>query len=113
LLEARASSPAFHPHGRQRLLKCGAALLALVRESPSGGDHVLCLQNCSDQSALFTLNLDAIFTDSPVDDRLFDLASQQFVKLDRGESVRLAPYQTLWLEPRPAEAVPPGAADST
>src|SRR5574341_323574 len=34
LLKARASSPAFHPHGRQRVIGCGEAVFAVLRLSP-------------------------------------------------------------------------------
>jgi len=50
LLVKRASSPAFHPHGGQKVLHMGSKIFAVLRSSPDGDQHYLCLQNVSPQN---------------------------------------------------------------
>ncbi len=50
LLNMRAASPAFHPHGRQKILDMGRAVFAVLRSSPKGDKQVLCLQNVTAQT---------------------------------------------------------------
>jgi sucrose phosphorylase len=47
LLRARASDPAFHPHGAQRVLDAGEGIFALLRTAPDGSSRVLCAHNVS------------------------------------------------------------------
>lgn len=49
LLQKRASSPAFHPHGGQEILDFGPAMFALQRVSPDGSQSMLCLHNVTSQ----------------------------------------------------------------
>lgn len=49
LLQKRASSPAFHPHGGQEILDFGTAVFALQRVSPDGNQSMLCLHNVTSQ----------------------------------------------------------------
>jgi sucrose phosphorylase len=70
LLVQRIGSPAFHPHGHQKILDVGRGVFAVLRTSPDGSQHVLCLQNIT--------------------------ARTQTVSLPKGNHL-LEPYQTLWL----------------
>jgi glycosidase len=45
LLLQRSTSNAFHPHGQQKVMDMGKNIFALLRSSPKGDKHVLCLQN--------------------------------------------------------------------
>lgn len=45
LLQQRAASAAFHPHGEQRILDVGRGVFAAWRSSPGGEESMLCLQN--------------------------------------------------------------------
>jgi sucrose phosphorylase len=58
LLFQRAASAAFHPHGRQKVLDMGRRVFAVLRSSPNGDKHVLCIQNVTAQTqsvATYTL----------------------------------------------------------
>jgi sucrose phosphorylase len=50
LLSMRAASPAFHPHGGQKILDMGDAIFAVLRSSPEGDKQVVCLQNVTAQT---------------------------------------------------------------
>lgn len=91
LLRARAACPAFHPHGGQRILDCGEAVFALLRISPAGDQHVLCLHNISNQPQ--TVSWQDAFQ-LPVDG-LIDLITGTDLPLK--DNLILRPYQTLWL----------------
>lgn len=84
LLAARRSSPAFHPHGRQKTLALHPSVFALERLSPDGTSRVLCLHN---------LSVDTIALDAPFG----KAADLQTGRIMGGTSLTLAPYQVLWL----------------
>jgi glucosylglycerate phosphorylase len=79
LLSQRASSAAFHPNGKQRILEAGRGIFAVLRDSPDGLQQVLCLQNVTAQSQTTTL------------------ANSRYT---------LKPYQTQWLNLRRAIPFP-------
>jgi glucosylglycerate phosphorylase len=86
LLQARNSTPAFDPHGRQRVLDLHPAVFAVDRISPDEKFHAVCLQNVSGQTISFSTAYQSakdLFTDQPL----------QVSKLS------LDPYQVLWVEP--------------
>ena len=96
LLRARAVEPAFHPHGSQRVLFLNEGLFALIRTSPDGDSHVLCLHNVSGEAQTAQV--------SPTDLGLspgtwHDLITDQAytVSTDR-LSIPLPPYAVLWLK---------------
>jgi sucrose phosphorylase len=85
LLSARSSSPAFHPHGKQRVLDLHPSVFALERSSPNGRSRVLCLHNVSTKK--ISLNMP------------FESATSLFT----GQTLHiaqlcLAPYQVLWMK---------------
>jgi sucrose phosphorylase len=49
LLFQRAASAAFHPKGRQKILNMGHKVFAVLRSSPDGDKHTLCIQNVTAQ----------------------------------------------------------------
>lgn len=77
LLQQRAASPAFHPHGAQEVWDCGPAIFAVLRHAPDDRAHMLCLHNVSaaPQSILWPSGAPAAATTYS----------------------RLAPYQVLWI----------------
>jgi glycosidase len=93
LLRARSSFPAFHPHGRQQILDCGEGIFALLRVSPAGNQHVVCLHNISDRPQAATINLKDILGSG----RLTDLIMNHRMDDPLNGSLVLKPYQTLWL----------------
>jgi sucrose phosphorylase len=97
LLRARASHPAFDPHGGQRVLDAGSAVFALQR-GPRGADEVLCLQNVSDKSQTLKLDWQEIFGAGA--GGAHDLITGRVVPPPKG-LLALEAYETLWLTPTP------------
>jgi sucrose phosphorylase len=84
LLLLRNSSPAFHPHGTQKILDIHPSAFVIERISPDKKTHVVCLHNVSAQEITFTTKY-ATATD------LFTNQTLQTLKL------ALKPYQILWM----------------
>lgn len=96
LLEIRVGEPAFHPHGRQRILDVDPRVLAVMRAAPSGGSKVLGLISVSRD----TVNLRIAAADLDLGGSLRDLVSGDGVSVANGFlSLRLGPYQVAWLRP--------------
>jgi sucrose phosphorylase len=101
LLRARASTPAFHPLGGQRVLDCGEAVFGLQRWSPEGGAHAVCLHNVSGEPQTVELALKALSWDTP---RLASLFDGRPISADNTGRVLVAlpGYGVAWLAPAPA-----------
>ena len=97
LLKIRSSCSAFHPAGPQTILKGGDSVLAMLRESPTGDERVLCLQNVSGKPGSIECDLRAIFEDVQQSGQVYDLISNQELPIQRNVKLTLRPYQTLWL----------------
>jgi sucrose phosphorylase len=99
LLRARASDPAFHPHGRQTVLSFQPALFALLRTAPPsrGGSRVLCLHNVSDREQQLRLQPDQEATPWPLASPPWqDLLTGRPI-VPTGGQLSLPPYGILWL----------------
>jgi sucrose phosphorylase len=84
LLLARSSSPAFHPHGAQKILDIHPSVFAVERISPNSKSRVLCLQNVSvEKIAVETEHATAT-----------DLFTGQLLQISK---IKLDPYQILWI----------------
>ena len=83
LLSARSSTPAFHPHGTQKILGLHPSAFALERCSPDKKSRALCLHNVSAQK----VNLKAPFESA------VNILTDRPVKVSQ---ISLAPYQILW-----------------
>jgi glucosylglycerate phosphorylase len=94
LLRQRATQPAFHPHGGQRVLQGNPAIFGLLRAAPENGGRVLCLQNMT--ATTQQINIDQKDLDLPAFQAATDLVSGQLYPLS--EQISLGPYQTLWLK---------------
>jgi glucosylglycerate phosphorylase len=70
LLLQRSACTAFHPHGGQEVLDAGSKIFAVLRSSPDNSQFALCIQNIASQTEIATL---------------------------LNTTVKLEPYQTLWL----------------
>lgn len=84
LLSARKKSPAFHPHGAQRILDLHPSVFAVERISPDETSRALCLHNVSAKKITFTTEhatATDLFTNKPV----------------RISTFTLEPYQILWV----------------
>lgn len=84
LLQARSSTPAFHPHGRQAVLDLHPCVFALERVSPDGGSRALCLHNVSRTEISVSTNYHTAK----------NLFTGQEVQIS---TVTLEPYQIIWL----------------
>lgn len=85
LLSARSNSPAFDPHGTQKILDLHPSIFVLERFSPDGTARVLCLHNVSGQRITISTHYESgtdLFTSQPLD------ASQ----------ISLDSYQILWIK---------------
>jgi glycosidase len=98
LLRVRISQRAFHPNGAQRILFGHNALFTLLRTSPDGQEHILCLHNVSDRDQLFQANLDELGV--PHSGALQDLVAgtRYPVSEDDQLTLTIAPYQVLWFK---------------
>jgi glycosidase len=84
LLLARRNAPAFHPHGRQKILDVHPSVFAVERISPDEKSRVLCLHNISEKRVAFSTN----YTSAK---NLFTGQSLQVSK------IALEPCQILWV----------------
>lgn len=85
LLLARRSSPAFHPHGTQKILDLHSSVFAIERISPDLKSHVLCLQNICDQKINFNTNYESAI----------DLFTSRTLQIS---NVTLESYQVMWMK---------------
>ncbi|KXK15093.1 MAG: putative sucrose phosphorylase [Chloroflexi bacterium OLB14] len=83
LLKARRSSPAFHPHGAQKILEFHKSIFAVERIAPNEKLSVVCLYNISSQKISFSTNFESAF----------DLLNNQTVQIS---NLSLEPYQVMW-----------------
>jgi sucrose phosphorylase len=86
---------AFHPGGAQRVLAADEALFTLLRSSPDGREHVLCVQNVAGQER--SLRLDSLpdLEGAVVRDLLG--GADVTTNGDRVE-VQVGPYQVRWIK---------------
>ena len=85
LLHARSSSPAFHPHGRQKILDLHPSVFALERTSPDEQTKVLCLHNVSSNEIHFSTHYESgtdLLTGQPLE----------------SSTITLNPYQISWMK---------------
>lgn len=91
LLRARASHPAFEPHGAQRIIDANAAVFGVWRSAH--GENVLCLHNVSGRTQ--RLEIDLASTGCLATDLFSGQAFE--AETDRRLAVSLAPYEVVWL----------------
>ncbi len=93
LLRVRAGHPAFDPYGSQQVVDCGEPLFALLRESRKTDERVLCLHNVSASVQEVCLDPRNLLGGG----RYADLISGSVLRAGGRGSLRLSPYQVLWL----------------
>ncbi len=77
LLLMRSGSPAFHPHGTQKILNLHPSVFAVERISPNGNSRMLCLHNVSAEKV--------------------DIKTEHIIPQPGGvDATTLLPYQILW-----------------
>jgi sucrose phosphorylase len=92
LLRPRTMHPAFNPYSSMRILDIHPSIFSVLRVD-ARDRPVLCLHNVSDQLQNVELKLRDLF--SVHDKELADLITDE--RFDMPATLRLAPYQTLWL----------------
>ena len=85
LLSARRNSPAFHPHGTQKIFDFHPSVFAVERISPDGTARVLCLHNVSVEQITFSTSYKSVT----------DLITGQSIRVS---NITLQPYQVLWMK---------------
>ncbi|WP_345324441.1 alpha-amylase family glycosyl hydrolase [Candidatus Villigracilis proximus] len=85
LLNARKSTTAFHPHGRQNILNIHPAVFAVERISPDEKARVLCLHNVSAQKIMAATEFESAA----------DLFTGRSLPISE---ITLEPYQILWMK---------------
>lgn len=99
MLRARASHPAFHPHGEQQVLELDNHVFSVMRSSPDGREHALCLQNISYQ--VVEIVPDQVGIAYGIDTTLFNLLTHAQITEEATHILKFAPYQAIWLGARP------------
>jgi sucrose phosphorylase len=91
LLKIRRRHAAFYPYGSQSVIPVAPEVFGLLRSSPTGTDHVLCLHNISDHFVtLENFQLPEKVLPSPR-----NLINGKYI--NGKEAILIEPYQTLWI----------------
>ncbi|MBI3915370.1 MAG: sugar phosphorylase [Chloroflexi bacterium] len=93
LLQARATHPAFHPHGTMRVLDAGASVFAVLRVASGRAEPALCLHNTSKRTV--AVGISQAWTIARGLESTTDLITGQEFQVTR--RIDLGPYQVLWL----------------
>ena len=93
----RTSQRAFHPFGTQRVLMIKPEVFTLLRVSPEGDRHMLCMTNVTGRKCAVTVPLSEIDIH---DRRWYDIVNNtEYVSRDMEISLTLEPYDVVWLKP--------------
>jgi sucrose phosphorylase len=100
LIRLRRGQRPFHPNGPQRVIAGPDALFVVLRSSPDGRAHVLCIHNVSDQPQNVPLEPGRLpeLAGRPLRDLI---GGREFVVRQAGFEMTVAPYQVLWLAASP------------
>jgi len=97
LITIRTRQPAFHPNGDQHVLMLSEKLFSLLRISPDGGQHILCLINITPDTCHVAIPLSQL---NRTESQWYDLVSEMEWMAEEGKlSLTLQPYDIMWLEP--------------
>lgn len=97
LITIRTRQPAFHPNGDQHVLMLSEKLFSVLRSSPDGGQHILCLINITPDTCHVAISLSQL---NRTESQWYDLVSDMEWMAEGGKlSLTLQPYDIMWLEP--------------
>jgi hypothetical protein len=97
LLRMRVLTPAFHPNGGQRILDLGPTIFGLLRTSPDGLEHVVCLTSVTATPQCVTVQQADLGVTSHY---WFDLIAGRGWLAANGElRLEFGPYDVLWITP--------------
>ena len=94
LLKIRSGSPAFHPHGTQRVLDVHPSVFAVERISPNSKSDVVCLHNVSAKQ--ITFETDYVWNVPKVESNKVNRLSKPSGRLI--PTITLEAYQVLWMK---------------
>jgi glycosidase len=97
LLRARVASRAFHPRGAQRVLRLSPGVFSLLRTSPAGDERVVCLTNVTGVEGEVDISTREL---GVREEAWYDLLGGRGWLASGGRlTVRLGPYEFVWLTP--------------
>jgi sucrose phosphorylase len=99
-LRLRATHPAFHPDGPQRVVELPAGLFGIERTAPDQSERIWVVANLTSEPFVLSLRL----IDRRLSERLWcELIQGRSAPGFRLETLELAPYQVVWLSDRPGD----------
>ena len=97
ILQIRKEEPAFHPRGRQNILRLSDDVFALERESLDSSSRVLVLVNVTEKNISLEVDLDEMQMNKGR--KFVDLMSgKEYPWEQRLLKIALEPYQSVWLK---------------
>ncbi|MFQ5974972.1 MAG: alpha-amylase family glycosyl hydrolase [Candidatus Hydrothermarchaeales archaeon] len=97
IFKVRTKKRAFHPNGDQKVLMISPSVFTVLRVSPEGDQHILTLTNVTDRTGKIEIPLKGLGTN---EEDWYDLISGEELKSQNQRlSVKLEPYDVIWLEP--------------
>jgi glucosylglycerate phosphorylase len=97
LLATRSLRAAFHPNGEQRVVMLSPQVFSILRTSPGGDEHVLCITNVSNTDCRFEVATSELGIECVYWYDLF--AGRGWTATDGVLAVQLKPYEVAWLTP--------------
>jgi glycosidase len=109
LLNKRRQCVAFHPQAGQKILEIDRRIFSVVRTSRNGSESILCLVNVSTEAVEIEIHPQEKLL--PQRKKWLDLIGNQVYSFPNFEiSLKLGPYQSMWLQPaKPVGAKHPPA----
>ncbi len=97
LFRIRTLHTAFHPNGPQRVLSLSPALFSLLRTSPDGAQHVICIVNVTNRPVDVAVPVEELDLNCL---SWFDLLGGRGWQTSCGNlRLEVSPYDVLWLSP--------------
>jgi glycosidase len=102
LLNQRRRCVAFHPRASQKILEINRHIFSVVRTSQDKSQWVLCLVNVTEQTVGIDLSHRELI--ALHENKWLDLIGNQVYQFSEDRySLKLAPYQSMWLQPIPSK----------
>jgi sucrose phosphorylase len=97
LVELRVRYRAFHPNGEQKILMLSKDVFSVLRVSPEGEEHILCLTNVANKFSRVQVTFSEIGVSEA---HWYDLFGKRgWVAKGNKLDVSLQPYDVIWLMP--------------
>src|SRR5690606_39024348 len=93
LLKIRQSQAAFHPNATQFALHFGEGIIAFWRESQDQQQHIVCINNILNEPQTLLISRFNLIQG----EHWQDLISGETIPTEGGQSITLAPYQSMWI----------------